>query len=168
MRCATHCARTRNGPFGKVRCSKNRRADHVAPFWEATQGCRGAREFVVRDALLGCTPMGTISNARLVSAATVPAVDVPKIVYFATSVFWRAAVHTCTLDEHMLEPIIFGSYEDQFRRHLLGELDFPEHSALWQALFPRCGGQWLRLNRSIYLHSIDRRAVGGSHPEGTR
>lgn len=123
--------------------------------WLAANGCRQPGEFLVRDALLSCTPMGIVSNARLVSAAAIPALDVPKIVYFATSVFWRAAVHTWRLDEHTLEPISFGLYEDQFRRYLLGELDFPEHAAIWVHVSPAVEPQVgliapFRKNKSTY------------------
>jgi hypothetical protein len=58
-------------------------------------------------------------------------VDVAKLVYFAVSVFWRAAVARWIVESTRLEPLPFGSsFQEQFRLFLLNEKDFPVDAAI--------------------------------------
>ena len=55
-----------------------------------------------------------------------------KLVYFASSVFWRAAVHRWRLDDHELSrPTIGPKYEAELRSFLQGQQGFPKNAAIW-------------------------------------
>jgi hypothetical protein len=55
--------------------------------------------------------------------------SVEAISYFAASMFWRASVHDW--NNRADEPIQLGPYEEQFRKYLMEESDFPVDCALW-------------------------------------
>jgi hypothetical protein len=61
------------------------------------------------------------------SASELPAIDVGQLVYFCSSVFWRASVSGWSLFGKKFEPINLGNkYQEKLRRYLLGEDAFPE------------------------------------------
>jgi hypothetical protein len=62
--------------------------------WMLSQCYRVREGFALKNALELAVPVyADGSNLRVYSAATVAEIDVPKLVYFAASVFWRASVH---------------------------------------------------------------------------
>jgi hypothetical protein len=66
------------------------------------------------------------------SAAKVLDIDVEKLVYFAASVFWRASIHSWKSAGYKLNsPRLGRTYEEQFRRYLLGTDQFPKNATLW-------------------------------------
>lgn len=89
------------------------------------------------------------ADFKAYAAAKVAAVDTEAMVYFAASVFWRAAVHSWRLRPRT-EPvrIDLGPYEDPLRRYLMEETVLPDgivvHTRIWSsenmnlaAMFPQ-------------------------------
>jgi hypothetical protein len=71
------------------------------------------------------------------SAAAVPSIDVTQLVYFATSVIWRASVPVWQIYEHQLEVIQLGPvYERQFLEFVRGGGAFPRNAALRVGVSP--------------------------------
>jgi hypothetical protein len=56
---------------------------------------------------------------------------VDQYLYFAASVFWRAAARSWVHDGETIPQLRLGPYEDQLRRYLLDELPFPETARLF-------------------------------------
>lgn len=87
--------------------------------------------FALRDLLLQTTPVATREGASFFTLATVPTVDHEKLLYFAASVYWRAAVADWNTPlghypKLALEPPITES----LRRYLLGTGAFPSSAVL--------------------------------------
>ena len=53
-----------------------------------------------------------------------------RLLYFGVSVFWRASVAPWKDRGRNLRLISLGRYEEEFRRYLLGEVQFPAKAAL--------------------------------------
>jgi hypothetical protein len=117
---------------------------------------------------------------RVYSTAGVPGISRGKIVYFASSVFWRAAVHEWRLRGEIVSAGL-GLYEDALRRFLMGEAPFPSETCvllvrvsavvrlLQMATFPtveNMGG--FRQHRFIMLGMDFRLAVGKRIPDHYR
>lgn len=93
--------------------------------WVLARSYRGPGDFRFRDILrqhegLSLTPQGTIY-----ATANIPAFDLEKVVYFAASVFWRAAVHKWRRDDYE-EKFELGPYEEPLRVFLLEDGSFPD------------------------------------------
>lgn len=69
--------------------------------------------------VLGVTSRGSASDPTI--SIPVGSLDTDKLVYFAASVFWRAAV----AKTDGFEKLELGPYREELRRYLLGELPFP-------------------------------------------
>ena len=86
------------------------------------------------DSRLGCESLRPPHQGR--TSALLPGVEsrrlnVQKLVYFASSVFWRAAVHRWRLDDHELSrPTIGSKYEAELRSFLLGQQEFPKNASI--------------------------------------
>ena len=94
--------------------------------WFLQNAWRDPDDFPLRTRLVDAGPPAFSSpDLTMFEAASVPGVDRDKLVYFGVSVFWRAAVHRWRLPSGPSETIGLGSYEDQFRRYLLGKAEFP-------------------------------------------
>jgi hypothetical protein len=71
------------------------------------------------------------------SAAAVPSINVTQLVYFASSVIWRAAVPVWQINDHQLEVIHLGpKYERQFLEFMQGRGAFPRNAALRVGVSP--------------------------------
>jgi hypothetical protein len=77
--------------------------------------------FLIRDALRAHTPTEHIPGILTVyEAASVPSIKTAHILYFAASVFWRAAVHRWRIPGHpTVVETTLGSYEEVMRGFLL-------------------------------------------------
>ena len=65
---------------------------------------------------------------RIYFTSAIPEVNKEALMYFAASMFWRAAIYPWKSDGTY--PVRLGPYEDAYRRYLLGEADFPTNSTL--------------------------------------
>ena len=97
------------------------------------QNCCRRGSFPLRTMLSAAAPRQTEEGAKLYYAADVAAIDVTSIVFFAMSVFWRAAVHDWKIDLSG-KPIPLGPFEKAIRLYLMGEAGFPNDCALWVSL----------------------------------
>jgi hypothetical protein len=101
----------------------NRRGEE----WTLTNCLRGPSAFSLQDALIRSQPSYVDPSAAFAAFAgdSTPGVDPEQLAYFAASVFWRAAVHTWTVDkEHRLK-LTLGPYEEELRLFLLDQSEFP-------------------------------------------
>jgi hypothetical protein len=96
--------------------------------WVLRHCYRGRGVFRLRSLLRESTPIPNDSDLLLYQASSVPGVDSEAIVYFCASVVWRAAVANWWVSSIEYEQISLGDqYQEDVRRYLLGEADFPEH-----------------------------------------
>lgn len=79
---------------------------------------------VPKDILSSAAPRWEINGYRVYEAAALPAIRVDTLVYFALSVFWRAAVHTWKTPGGDVK-IELGPYEEAIRLYLLDKSKFP-------------------------------------------
>lgn len=86
--------------------------------WIVENCWRGETDFPLNAALKAATPIaGSKPDLMIYFGASIPAIDLERIVYFAASVFWRAAVNDWGENPIKLD---LGPYEDSLRRFLLG------------------------------------------------
>lgn len=104
--------------------------------WMSENGFGAPEKFKLHPAKVGATLLLPITNAIISSYSALSDDALSEFVYFPTSLFWRAAVHSWRSGQHPLVKIELGKYEDQFRRYLLGETPFPNHAALWCHVSP--------------------------------
>ena len=94
---------------------------------------RDDKHFFIREKILQTPPVFELEDPAITiySATLAPEIQSDKIIYFALSVFWRAAVHDWYIPEHA-EPvrIDLGPFEPRIRGFLLGEVAFPDCVAL--------------------------------------
>src|SRR5207302_7192498 len=109
-------------------CSEcEQRLNNNGERWMLRNGYRGHGRFRLRDAMLRLGPLFRTANSLVFSSLRIPEMDLPKLTYFASSVFWRAAVHHWNGSSE----IHFGTpYEDEFRQYLLGGSGFPSNASL--------------------------------------
>lgn len=88
---------------------------------------RGRGVFRLRDILRESTPVVQDPEMLVYSASELPVIDVGQLVYFCSSVIWRASVRGWSLLGAKIEPINLGNkYQEELRRYLLGEDTFPD------------------------------------------
>jgi hypothetical protein len=73
------------------------------------------------------SPINADTDEKIYSASTVPDIKIEMLLYFCTSIFWRAAVWRANSD---YEGIKLGKYQEEIRRYLLGEVDFPSNGVV--------------------------------------
>lgn len=87
--------------------------------------------FALRDLLLQTTPVGTKDGESLFTLATVTSVDHEKLLYFAASIYWRAAAADWdTPFGHYPKLALAPSMVESLRKYLLGTDMFPSSAAL--------------------------------------
>jgi len=65
----------------------------------------------------------------------IPGLDVGKLVYFAVSVFWRAAVHAWRIGKRKdTKRLDLGPFAEALRPYLLGEASLPDETAVMVAI----------------------------------
>ena len=97
----------------------------------ALSQCNRGRRFRLQE-LLG-TLRPHVENADPVpyETARVADLDVPSLVYFSSSLFWRASVRTWRLWGQLITLDLGTHYSEEFRGYLLGETGFPMDAAVW-------------------------------------
>jgi hypothetical protein len=99
--------------------------------WVLRHCYRGRGRFRLRDILERCKPIDTAANEFVYSASSDPNINVNHLVYFCTSVFWRACVRDWTASGRKYEAIsLCREYQEQIRTYLLGEQQFPQNAAI--------------------------------------
>jgi hypothetical protein len=97
--------------------------------WVMECCCRDAGAFKFRAFLDAAAPLSENPDIRVYRTADITACRTEQLVYFAMSVFWRAAVHRWRI-EGSVTSISLGPYEEKFRQLLLDRAGFPEGVAL--------------------------------------
>lgn len=100
--------------------------------WVMKNCYRVGEGFALKAALDGAVPERDEGNRlKVYSTTNLPEIDVPKLVYFAASVFWRASVHNWKSGGRTLTlPKLGRKYEEQFRQYLLDSGNLPENATL--------------------------------------
>ena len=97
-----------------------------------SQCARPDGRFPLREALERTTP--TIEDEELgaYDAQGVLGGAVDDHLYFAASVFWRAAAHSWAFGSHRIEKLEIGNkYTEEFRLYLCGQASFPANARLF-------------------------------------
>lgn len=101
--------------------------------WLLANTYRGSGKFPLQAALQAASrdgrPLIPLQQATIVPAAATPGIELPKLLYFAASVFWRAAAHSWNQIDRRIQ-IALGPYEERLRCFLLAEEPFPDNAAL--------------------------------------
>jgi len=105
--------------------------------WVLNQCYRGKGSFKLQDTLRNCPPLTQSPDSLTYTAAAIPSINVTQLVYFASSVFWRASVPAWQINDHELKVIDLGpKYEKQFLEFLQGREGFPSNAALRVGVSP--------------------------------
>jgi hypothetical protein len=97
--------------------------------WVMANCYRDEQTFRIREILQSAVPLSDNKEIRIYSGASITELRMDDLVYFAISVFWRAAVHTWRVDGRGYG-ISLGPYEEPLRRFLRGETAFPDKFVL--------------------------------------
>lgn len=84
---------------------------------------RRTGEFRLREVLRGTEPTDRREAIAIYSVATLPNVRIDQMIYFAVSVFWRAAAREWGAKNYRIH--LGSKYQEQFRCYLLGEAELP-------------------------------------------
>ena len=102
--------------------------------------CWRGESFLLRS--LVCEAQPSLSNADIsvYRASEIRGIDISALIYFAASMFWRAAVHNWS--GRSSEPAIdLGPYGEQLRTFLMGTTEFLKNCMLVVVLPPNEGQQ---------------------------
>jgi len=75
-------------------------------------------------------------NDLLFPQASIPEVDIPKLVYFALSIFWRGTRHWSEVEGGRPPRLYLGREEKAIRAFLLGRRRLPETAIITVAVWP--------------------------------
>jgi hypothetical protein len=93
--------------------------------------------FALQDALKKETPFHIEPGLDLYAGASISAFDMDKLVYFASSIFWRGAVHRWETSRGELTlHVELGKRAEMLRKFLLGEAPFPQDLWLTVIVWP--------------------------------
>lgn len=127
------------------------RFDRNGENWMLRQIYRGRGVFRLRSLLEAVRPLHADENVSIYSAASVSHDAVNRLIYFSTSIFWRASVRDWWAAGKHYEAIALGPYQERIRNYLLGVAPFPENSVL-----------------SVFLSRLARPAIAFNFPDSTR
>jgi len=97
-----------------------------------SQCARPGGKFALRGRLATAPVLYEESRFRVCQVGNVLGEKANQYLYFAASVFWRAAARRWAFEGATLERISLGTtYQEQFRRYLLDEAEFPENARLF-------------------------------------
>lgn len=104
--------------------------------WTLANAWRSDDEFKLLTALNASVPDFEGPGFKGYAGGGVPGVDVARLVYFAASVYWRAAVHNWGISSGRPTLIDIGEHEPALRMFLLGKAPFPEFMTMLVAVNP--------------------------------
>jgi len=91
----------------------------------------------LQDALAPLTPTSGGQRWERYNVSQVQEFDVPKLVYFGMSIFWRSAVYDWKTSTGQKAPTVdLGAYEEPIRQFLLGNSPFPDDVVLTIDIWP--------------------------------
>jgi hypothetical protein len=100
--------------------------------WVLKHCCRSTtgKPFLLRETLKAGKPELATPEGAVYSCKTLAGVDADRLLYFGTSIFWRAAQKPWHLIGVTMHPLELGPFDDRLRLFLLGEAAFPHKAAL--------------------------------------
>jgi hypothetical protein len=106
--------------------------------WVHANSLTAGGSFLIRDALQRANPLGWaevngengIEHIATYSGINTPGIEIDKLIYFAVSVFWRAAATDWDVCGRTLHRLPLGPYEGTLRDFLMDEGPFPEDATL--------------------------------------
>lgn len=124
-----HYGPTSKQVTARLLCSEcEKRFNDGGEQWVLRNGYRGHGHFRLRDTLRRIEPLCQTRYGLVFSCADLSQINASKLIYFASSVFWRAAVHHWGDYQHGIE--LGKRYECEFRNYLLGHSEFPSNAVL--------------------------------------
>lgn len=106
------------------RLNKNGECWFLANYWRKKQ-------FRLASLLEAEVPEVIFPRIKIYHAARIPRFNNDALTYFPASMFWRASVHRWRMAGKRNRGIELGPYEEQVRKYLLGEAQFPQDCVLW-------------------------------------
>jgi hypothetical protein len=97
--------------------------------WVIAHCWRSVGEFRIQEILFHSTPIHENDELKIYAGASIPELDMDKLVYFGASVFWRAAVCEWNLLSERVH-IRLGVYAEELRRFLVDEATVPRNVVL--------------------------------------
>ncbi len=105
--------------------------------WVLTQYAEKEGSFPLRETLLKYEPIWPGKPLLVYPARQIPEIDMGRLVYFAASVFWRAAIHDWGFARDSFHIELGDRYREEFRRYLMAESDTPENAVFWISVSAR-------------------------------
>ncbi|MDO8588491.1 MAG: hypothetical protein Q7T82_15800 [Armatimonadota bacterium] len=96
----------------------------------------GEKGFRLKDLIDATEPIACHDGLKLYSASGIPEIDVEKLTYFISSVMWRGSAHRWKSGRDVRANPSLAKYEEELRKYLLGEADFPKNAAVWINIVP--------------------------------
>lgn len=96
-----------------------------------SQCARRGDVFKLRKHLESAQPVETQEQFRVYAASSVPEIRIEQFLYFASSVFWRAAARIWRTGDQNVHIDLGAKYAEAFRKYLLGEAPFPASARLF-------------------------------------
>src|SRR5262249_23249321 len=96
-----------------------------------TQCAQSTGQFRLREQLQATTPL--CRTPQFIGYDAVPLLGdmIDMYIYFAASIFWRAAARRWKIGTEPLHRLsLGGNYQEQFRLYLLGQAPFPPHGRI--------------------------------------
>jgi len=94
--------------------------------WVLHHCYRGRGVFRLQPFLVNAQPVAKTDTTFAYEAARIPDINTDALAYFGASVFWRGAARNWHIQRKLLMATSLGtSYQEQFRRFLLGQSVFP-------------------------------------------
>jgi hypothetical protein len=85
--------------------------------------------FPLRDLLKTHEPILASPQGGAYDASKIPGIDIDKLVYFGTSVIWRASLRQWRIQKETYQPIsIAAEVQEELRQYLLGSAPFPPNA----------------------------------------
>ena len=97
--------------------------------WVMANCYRGPSNFRLKRVLEAHGPFGSNQNGQLFAVRDIADVHIHELIYFASSVFWKAGAETWRRSKKPIH-IELGKYLEHLRLYLLDESTFPKDMAL--------------------------------------
>jgi hypothetical protein len=98
--------------------------------WVIQNGFRGENEFRAQKLLRKSEPLHTLREVTIYPGRRIQGFDLDALIYFATSVYWRAGARRWWLHDHHGQ-LDLGPYQEWLRLFLLGDGEFPNDAVAW-------------------------------------
>lgn len=91
---------------------------------------RGKDGFLLREILNNEKAIWPGKPILAYKGSAIKKIQMDHLIYFASSIFWRACLPSWKFLDKPYESLTFGPYEEEFRQYLLGKNSFPRDAVL--------------------------------------